>query len=100
MTNSLLDHYRALERAAMSMLEAARADDWNEVVRVEALCATLIIKLKARLRVETLNPEEKQEKEQILLRILTYDAEIRDLAEEELPEFSNGLLPADHHMVH
>ena len=35
MNNSLIDYYRALEAASLGMLEAAKTDDWDGVVRLE-----------------------------------------------------------------
>ena len=47
MSNTLIDYYRALESASVSMLEAAKTEDWDGVVRLEGTCAVLIEQLKA-----------------------------------------------------
>ncbi len=35
MQNTLINYYRALESASVAMLDAAKADDWDGVVRLE-----------------------------------------------------------------
>ena len=42
----LLNYYEAIERASDDMLEAARAGNWDEVVKLEGACAVLITQLK------------------------------------------------------
>jgi flagellar protein FliT len=42
MSGSLFDCYLAIEAASQQMLEAARLQDWDEVVRFEGACAVLV----------------------------------------------------------
>ena len=81
MTRKLIDFYRAIEDGSAHMLEAARADDWDEVARYEGVCALLIEQLRNQARLETLSPEQRGEKTRIMQRILQNDAQIRNLAE-------------------
>ncbi len=81
MTEHLLDYYRAIEDSSLKMLEAARARDWDEVVRYEGACAVLIEQLRFKSQTEQLAQAERTEKTKIMQRILRNDAEIRVLAE-------------------
>lgn len=42
----LLTYYEAIERASADMLNAARAGNWDEVVKLEGACVLLISQLK------------------------------------------------------
>jgi flagellar protein FliT len=78
---TLLSYYEALERASADMLAAARAADWNQVVKLEGACVLLIAQLKQACETQTLAHEEAACKRRIMQRILVNDAEIRSLAE-------------------
>lgn len=78
---TLLDYYKAIERASRQMLEAAQLENWDEVVKLEGACAVLIEQLRAEARTQHLDPKERAEKQRIMLSILRHDAEIRTLAE-------------------
>lgn len=87
MTNTLIDYYRALEGASVSMLEAAKADDWDGVVRLEGTCAVLIEQLRYASTTQELPGELRAEKSGIMRRILANDAQIRYLAEPWMVRF-------------
>lgn len=87
MPEKLLDYYKAIEDASRQMLEAAREEDWDGVVRCEGACAVLIEQLRFRARTEELLPEERAEKLRVMQRILRNDAEIRILAEPWMSHF-------------
>ena len=89
MQQKLIDYYRAIEDSSRKMLEAAKAEDWDEVVRLEGACAVLIEQLRYRSRSEDLLPEQRAEKTRIMQRILSNDAQVRDLAEPWLAHFEN-----------
>ena len=46
MKSALLNYYEAIEKASQDMLEAARAGNWDHVVKLEGACALLISQLK------------------------------------------------------
>ncbi len=46
MDPQLLTYYEAIERASADMLNAARAGNWDEVVKLEGACVLLISQLK------------------------------------------------------
>lgn len=77
----LINYYRAIEASSAKMLEAARSEDWDSMVRMESTCAVLIEQLREQARVEALDEITRAEKTRIMLRILQNDAEIRNLTE-------------------
>ncbi|HNU10550.1 MAG TPA: flagellar protein FliT [Rubrivivax sp.] len=81
MNTELLNYYEAIERASCDMLTAAKAGDWDAVVRLEGACVLLISQLKHAARQQPLDAESARAKARIMQRILVNDAEIRHLAE-------------------
>ena len=89
MNDNLLNYYEAIERASADMLEAARAGNWDQVLKLEGACVLLISQLKHAARTEKLAPESMQMKARIMQRILVNDAEIRILAEPWIEDLDN-----------
>ena len=87
MSQKLIDYYRAIEVASLQMLDAAKADDWDGVVRLEGTCAVLIEQLRYTSTTQELPKENRTEKSGIMLRILGNDAQIRYLAEPWMAHF-------------
>ena len=81
MSQMLIDYYKAIEDSSSKMLTAAKAEDWDGVMRFEGVCAVLIEQLRVRGRSEDLDARSLAEKSKIMLRILNNDAQIRYLAE-------------------
>ena len=81
MNASLLCYYEAIEKASADMLEAARAGNWDFVIKLEGACVLLISQLKNAAKDRRLSAEESQLKSKIMQRILLNDAELRHLAE-------------------
>ena len=79
--NMLIDYYKAIEDSSAKMLDAAKTEDWEQVMRFEGACAVLIEQLRDRAHSEQLQPEQRAEKTRIMQRILNNDAQIRYLAE-------------------
>jgi len=93
MNSPLLTYYEAIEKASADMLEAARAGNWDHVIKLEGACVLLISQLKNAARGNALSTEETQLKSRIMKRVLVNDAEIRHLAEpwlEDLDRMLNG----------
>jgi flagellar protein FliT len=88
MEHSLLDYYKAIERTSSQMLDAAKSENWDQVVRLEGACAVLIAQLRYKSKTDQLAPEDRKEKTKIMQRILRTDAEIRNLAEPWLNDLS------------
>lgn len=91
MNTSLLHFYEAIERASADMLLAAKAGNWDEVVKLEGACVLLISQLKHAARGHALSQAESQRKARIMQRILVNDAEIRHLAEPWLDDLDQIL---------
>lgn len=85
---NLITYYEAIEHASHDMLSAARAGDWDTVVKLEGACAVLISQLKHAAEQHPLNTDEQALKSRIMQRILVNDAEIRNLAEPWLNDLS------------
>jgi len=99
MNSALLNYYEAIERASADMLHAARAGDWETVVKLEGACGLLISQLKQAARGETLQPIDAQARTRIMQRILLRDAEIRHLAEPWLEQI-DGMLAGKARVLH
>ena len=84
--SKLLNYYEAIEKASADMLDAARAGDWDLVVKLEGACVLLISQLKQAARGLPLAQDEARTKSRIMQRILLNDAEVRHLAEPWLPD--------------
>jgi flagellar protein FliT len=100
MNATLLSYYEAIERASADMLAAARAGDWDRVVKLEGACAVLISQLKHAAAGERLGPEESQLKTRIMQRILVNDAEIRNLAEPWLEDLDRLMAGQPKNILH
>jgi len=88
---SAMQYYEAIERASADMLAAARAGNWDAVVKLEGACALLISQLKHAAAQEALGAEAAQLKSVLMQRILLNDAEIRHLAEPWLDDLDKLL---------
>ena len=97
MDPQLLSYYEAIERASADMLAAARAGNWDEVVKLEGACVLLISQLKNAAQEPTpeaasaMAKEAASAKSRIMQRILINDAEIRQLAEPWLQDLDDTL---------
>lgn len=89
MSQMLIDYYKSIEESSLKMLDAAKSEDWAQVVRYEGVCAVLIEQLRVQGRSEALLPEQKREKTLIMQRILFNDAQIRYLAEPWLEQLDD-----------
>lgn len=91
LNTQLLSYYEALERASNDMLAAARAADWDQVVKLEGACVLLIAQLKHAATDQALEGGDVSQKGRIMQRILVNDAEIRSLAEPWLEDLDQML---------
>jgi flagellar protein FliT len=99
MDPQLLSYYEAIERASAEMLDAARAGNWDEVVKLEGACVLLISQLKHAAqepaedaaRASAQAQEAARVKSRIMQRILVNDAEIRHLAEPWLQDLDDTM---------
>ena len=100
MDPQLLSYYEAIEQASADMLAAARAGNWDEVVKLEGACVLLISQLKQAARDEALSADAAKAKSRIMQRILVNDAEIRHLAEPWLQDLDDTLAGRPHRSLH
>jgi len=91
MNTELLSYYEAIEQASSDMLTAAKAGNWDQVVKLEGACVLLISQLKHAARQEPLDVDAARTKAKIMQRILVNDAEIRHLAEPWLQDLEATL---------
>ena len=91
MNTELLGYYEAIEQASCDMLSAAKAGDWDAVVKLEGACVLLISQLKHAARQQPLDNDAARTKARIMQRILVNDAEIRHLAEPWLQDLESRL---------
>ena len=91
MNSPLQRYYEAIEKASADMLDAARAGNWDHVIKLESACVLLISQLKNAARGDALSGEETQLKSRIMKRVLVNDAEIRHLAEPWLDDLDQML---------
>ena len=91
LNSSLSSYYEAIEKASAEMLDAARAGNWDHVIKLEGACVLLISQLKNAARGAALSTDEHQLKSRIMQRVLVNDAEIRHLAEPWLQDLDDTL---------
>jgi flagellar protein FliT len=101
MDPQLLSYYEAIEHASAEMLAAARAGNWDEVVKLEGACVLLISRLKhaaqecapdaAKSAAAERTMAAAKAKSRIMQRILVNDAEIRQLAEPWLQDLDDTI---------
>ncbi len=77
----LLTYYKAIEQASADMVAAARAGDWDQVVKLEGACVLLISQLRTAAQSAQLDAEAARAKSRIMQRILVNDAELSRLTE-------------------
>jgi flagellar protein FliT len=99
MDTELLSYYEAIERASADMLNAARAGDWEQVVKIEGACVLLISQLQQAAKHDSLSGTAAQRKARLMHRILINDAEVRNLAEPWLDQLGD-MLTGKAHTLH
>lgn len=77
----IVDRYRRMAEASQRMLAAARVDDWDAVCAVEKECAQLISELTDIGDLAPSDPTLRQQKLDLMKRVLDDDAQIRLLSQ-------------------
>lgn len=77
----IVDRYRKMADASARMLTAAKRDDWDGVCAVEKECARLIAELIDIGDLSPTDPALRQEKLELVRRVLADDAAIRLLSQ-------------------
>jgi flagellar protein FliT len=97
MDPQLLPYYEAIERASADMVAAARAGNWDRVVKLEGACVLLITQLRHAADQATPSSDAQaaqqaaRTKSRLMQRILVNDAEVRQLAEPWLGELEDTM---------
>ena len=82
-SEEMIETYEAILAVTAQMLDAARAADWNLLVKREQECRQLVANLM-NTRIENeivLEPQVRKRKVEIIRKVLADDAEIRNLTE-------------------
>ena len=87
----LIEYYEEIARASRTMLDAAKADDWERVARIEAECRDLIDRIRAAAKEERLGAGEARRRMEILRDVLQDDAQIRARSEPWLQDLNRIL---------
>ena len=87
----LIEVYEEIARASRSMLDAAKAEDWERVARIEADCRELIDRIRMAARDERLGADEARRRMEILRVVLQDDAQIRARSEPWLQDLNRIL---------
>ena len=77
----IVERYRRMADASRRMLDAARLDDWDRVCLVEKECASLVAELLQMGDLAPTDPSLRQQKVDLLKRVLADDAELRLLSQ-------------------
>ncbi len=93
--HDVLALYREVERLTGSMLNAAHRADWDRLVELEAGCAHCVQALQGCRVPEKLSADARQQKADLLRRILANDREIRQLTEPWMKSLAKYLEVAD-----
>jgi flagellar protein FliT len=74
---SQIDLYQQMNALSARMVEAARANDWDQLIDLERNVAALRDTLMAEDGNEALAPDEVEQKRRLIQNILQDDAEVR-----------------------
>ena len=91
----IVDRYRRMADASGRMLAAARQDDWDQVCTVEQECTRLIAELSGIGDLAPTDPSLRQQKLDLMKRVLADDAEIRLLTQPWLRKLDTLLRSPD-----
>ena len=80
--------YSKVAEITQEMLLAARHEDWEKLVDLESRCAEQIETLKHNDDNETLSPSAREQKIDLIKKILSDDREIRDIVQPRLARLS------------
>ena len=81
---ALLSCYESVALAAGTMLDAARASEWDQLVAAERKCAESIARLRGGTHPPALSAEAVRRIGTIIQTVLTHDAEIHRLTRQRV----------------
>lgn len=77
----IVERYRHMADASHRMVQAAHRDDWDQVCTVEKECALIVAELSTMGDLAPADPTLRQQKIDLMKRVLSDDAEIRLLSQ-------------------
>ena len=77
----IVARYERMADASRRMLDAAREDDWDRVCAVEKECVRLVAELSEMGDLAPKDPTLRQQKLDLMKRVLANDAELRLLSQ-------------------
>jgi flagellar protein FliT len=80
--------YDAMSAITVEMLAAARAEDWELLAILESRCAAHVQTLKDQEPLQALSGPEREQKVNIIQKMLADDREIRKLTELRMAQLS------------
>ena len=83
--------YEAMAGVTSAMLAAARAEDWDRLVTLEATCAAHVATLKRDEPLVVLSVQQSEQKAALLTRMLADDGELRRLIAARMTQLSNEM---------
>ena len=83
--------YEALSGATSAMLAAARAEDWDVLVTLEATCAAHVAALQRDEALTALSAEQNDQKAALITQMLADDGELRRLIAARMTQLSNEM---------
>lgn len=88
-SQEVISLYETVADISDKMLAAARNGDWEELIALEAHCASHVATLKAGEPPAPLTGTVRERKVQIIQKILSDDREIRNITEPWMANLSN-----------
>lgn len=88
-SQEVISLYETVAGITDKMLAAARNGDWEELIALEARCASHVATLKAGEPPAPLTGSVRERKVQIIQKILSDDREIRNITEPWMENLSN-----------
>ncbi|MES2354461.1 MAG: flagellar protein FliT [Pseudomonadota bacterium] len=77
----IISCYESMSLATTDMLAAARRNDWDGVIAAERNCSQIVENLKRLGDLVPTDPQLRQRKLEIIIKVLADDAEIRNLTQ-------------------
>jgi flagellar protein FliT len=87
--------YEAMASATSAMLAAARAEDWDVLVTLEAACAAHVATLQQGEPLAVLSAQQRERKGALVKQMLADDVELRRLIAARMAQLSNEMSSAN-----
>jgi flagellar protein FliT len=87
--------YEAMATTIHSVLAAARAEDWDSLVKLEAECAAQVATLQQSESLTLLSDQQNKKKTALVVQMLADDGAIRLLATARMTHLSNQIHSAN-----